>query len=278
MECITPGAIRDEELLAYLAGEQVRPFVIQHLALCQRCADQLATYKRIETTLAAKLYRWDCPPSLVLGEYQLGLLSQELAAAVRFHLHSCTRCSAEVAVLDGFLAHDPLFEDSPTISVQTVPSHNHHTRAGAKQTVERLREQSKKSVSRVVAALIPPQPRLALQRDSAFATASWPRRYKADDVSISISVEQDASKRDLLQIIGFVTRSGNTLKQLQGTQVTLSLETEETNPARLFTAQSIDELGNFIFSSIAPADYMLEFQFPAHIVAIEHLPVLLQDS
>jgi len=34
MECSKPGAIRDEELLAYLAWEKVRPFVVQHLAEC----------------------------------------------------------------------------------------------------------------------------------------------------------------------------------------------------------------------------------------------------
>src|SRR5690348_15054930 len=76
MECSKQGAIRDEELLAYLAGEKVRPFVVQHLAECQRCAAQLAAYQRIELTLTSKLYRWDCPPSQVLGEYYLGLLSK----------------------------------------------------------------------------------------------------------------------------------------------------------------------------------------------------------
>ena len=95
MECSKPGAIRDEELLAYLAGEKVRPFVVQHLAECQRCAAQLAAYKRIELTLTSKLYRWDCPPSQVLGEYHLGLLSKELTAAVKNHLGLCPLCAAE---------------------------------------------------------------------------------------------------------------------------------------------------------------------------------------
>ena len=71
MECSEPGAIRDEELLAYLAGEKVRPKVEQHLARCQRCTAQLAAFERLELALTSKLYRFDCPPSQVLGEYQL---------------------------------------------------------------------------------------------------------------------------------------------------------------------------------------------------------------
>lgn len=278
MECITPGAIRDEELLAYLAGEQVRPFVIQHLAMCQRCAEQLVTYKRLEATLTGKLYRWDCPTSLVLGEYELGLLNNEVAAAVKYHLSTCTLCAAEVTALDGFLANDPLLENRSALPVQTVGSNNQRTLDGAKQAVERLREQSKKSVSRVVATLIPPQPRIAFQRDGTSATAIWPRRYTAEDLNISISVEQDTSKRDRLQIIGFVTRRGQAIEKLQGTLVSLSLEAGATTLAKPSSTQHIDELGNFVFTSVTPAEYMLELRFPEHIVAIDHLPVTLQNS
>src|SRR5258708_19853594 len=86
MECSEPGTIRDEELLAYLAGERVRPVVQQHLLRCKRCASQLAVYRRMEHSLTSKLYRWDCPPNQILGESQLGLLSNELAAPVKAHL------------------------------------------------------------------------------------------------------------------------------------------------------------------------------------------------
>src|SRR5438067_4055125 len=79
MECSEPGTIRDEELLAYLAGERVRPVVQQHLLRCQRCSSLLANYRRMELSLTSKLYRWDCPPNQVLGEYQLGLLSNDVA-------------------------------------------------------------------------------------------------------------------------------------------------------------------------------------------------------
>src|SRR5437764_6088997 len=72
MECTKPGAIRDEELLAYLAGENVRPFVVQHLAECQHCSSQMAAYQRVELALSSKLYRWVYTPIQVLGEFKLG--------------------------------------------------------------------------------------------------------------------------------------------------------------------------------------------------------------
>jgi len=280
MECTKPGAIRDEELLAYLAGENVRPFVVQHLAECQHCSSQMAAYQRVELALTSKLYRWDCPPSQVLGEYQLGLLSKELTAAVKNHLAMCVLCATEVVTLTEFLAHDPVLTERapvPSVSVQTSSPHNNHRSArGTQGVVDRLRDQSRAGVRRIVATLLPPQPRFAYQREIAQATL-WPRRYSAEDLSISIQVERGTSHRDALQLIGLVTRKGEALGVLQGTPVLLSAQDAGKSFAGTEYMQSIDELGNFIFSSIAPATYTLELQFPESIIVIDQLPLALQD-
>src|SRR5579883_867665 len=113
MECSEPGLIRDEELLAYLAGERVRPVVEQHLARCPRCSTRLADYRRQELTLLSKLYRWDCPPNQVLGEFHLGLLDPETSLAVKFHLRTCVPCSLELSTLGEFLSNDPLLVAQP---------------------------------------------------------------------------------------------------------------------------------------------------------------------
>ena len=280
MECTKPGAIRDEELLAYLAGENVRPFVVQHLAECQHCSSQMAAYQRVELALTSKLYRWDCPPSQVLGEYQLGLLSKELTAAVKNHLAMCVLCATEVVTLTEFLAHDPLLTERapvPSVSVQTSSPHNNHRSGqGAKGVLDRLSDRSRAGVRRIVATLLPPQPRFAYQREISQATL-WPRRYSAEDLSISIQVERGTSHRDTLQLIGLVTRKGEALGVLQGTPVLLSAQDVGISFAGTQYMQSIDELGNFIFSSIAPATYTLELQFPESIVVIDQLPLALQD-
>ena len=280
MECTKPGAIRDEELLAYLAGENVRPFVVQHLAECQHCSSQMAAYQRVELALTSKLYRWDCPPSQVLGEYQLGLLSKELTAAVKNHLAMCVLCATEVATLTEFLAHVPLLTERapvPSVSVQTSSPHNNHRSGqGTKGVIERMGDRSRAGVRRIVATLLPPQPRFAYQREISQATL-WPRRYSAEDLSISIQVERGTSHRDTLQLIGLVTRKGEALGVLQGTPVLLSAQEVGISFAGTQYMQSIDELGNFIFSSIAPATYTLELQFPESIVVIDQLPLALQD-
>jgi anti-sigma factor RsiW len=279
MECSEPGAIRDEELLAYLAGEKVRPLVIQHLARCQRCTSQLAAYERIECTLTSKLYRFDCPPSQVLGEYQLGLLSKELTAAVNNHLGICTLCTAEVATLTEFLANEQVLAQ-PAVArdmpAQTSsPNNNHRSAQDAKSILERLQNSANTGARRIIATLLPPQPRLAFQRDTT-QLAVWPRRYMAEDVSISVQVERDASQRDSLQLIGFVNCQGKSLDILQGTKVLMTSQAAEVSHDGAQYTQEIDELGNFVFSSIVPTTYTLELQLPGSNVVIEQLAVTLQ--
>jgi hypothetical protein len=90
-------------------------------------------------------------------------------------------------------------------------------------------------------------------------------------VNISIQVERDSSHRGSLQLVGLVTRKASTLEALQGTPVQLSSQT-----STVYT-QKIDELGNFVFSSIAPATYTLELQFPESIIVVDQLVLSTQD-
>ena len=267
MECSEPGTIRDEELLAYLAGEIVPPAVQQHLARCQSCSAKLADFRRVERSLTRKLYRWDCPLNQVLGEYQLGLLNNGHATAVKLHLSSCIFCSVELATLSQFLANDPMLVER--VSVQPSLSNNHVIHA-VKPVVSHLRDVSNGQIRRIIAAFLPPQPRLAFQREVA-STEAWPRSYSAEDFNISIQLDRGASRKDSLQLIGFVTRRGSSLESLQGIPVVLSSQTHTVYK------QNIDELGNFVFSSISPASYTLELQLPDCTIVIEQLPVALQD-
>ncbi len=189
MQCSEPGAIRDEELLAYLAGEYVRPSVVQHLARCQSCATRLASFRRLEYKLINKLYRWDCPSEQILGEYQLGLLNNEQALAVKRHLENCVRCTAEVVALTEFLANDPMLVErvpaSANNAVSSIPSRNHSAGKDAKQILDQLRDQATAGVRQIIATLLPPSP--SFVRGSE--TTLWPRRYTAEGVNISVQVE-----------------------------------------------------------------------------------------
>lgn len=272
MECSEPGLVRDEELLAYLAGERVRPIVEQHLTRCPRCSAQLADFRRLELSLISKLYRWDCPPSQVLGEYQLGLLDSETSLAVKFHLRTCVSCSVELSTLGEFLAGDPLFvEQTARLFVPDVAPNNHHAsprEVGA--TLNHLLDRASNSARRIIGTLLPPQPRLAYQRNAA-SSALWPRRYEAEDFSISLQVERETGRLDALQLIGFVTRKDTALEALQGMPVLLLSQAETVS------AQNVDELGNFVFSLLVPATYNLELQSPDGIIVIEQISVDAQE-
>jgi hypothetical protein len=268
MECSEPGLIRDEELLAYLAGERVRPVVEQHLARCPRCSTRLVDYRRQELSLISKLYRWDCPPNQVLGEFQLGLLDPETSLAVKFHLRTCVPCSVELSTLGEFLSGDPLLSARPAPLFVPEPEHtNHHVLPQEPGVlIDRLLDHASAATRRIIATFLPPAPRLAYQRNPA-SSALWPRRYAAADFSILLQLERPTGRADSLQLIGFVTRKDVSLEALQGMPVLLSSQAEQVS------AQNVDELGNFIFSSLAPATYSLELQSPDGIIVIEHITV-----
>jgi hypothetical protein len=272
MECNEPGLVRDEELLAYLAGERVRPVVEQHLARCPRCSTRLADYRRQELALISKLYRWDCPPNQVLGEFQLGLLDPEISLAIKFHLRTCVSCSAEVSMLGEFLSGDPMLVERPVpLHVPEPARNNHHAlpqEPGA--LLNRLLDQAGTSARRIIATLLPPAPRLSYQRANA-PSSLWPRRYEAEDFSISLQLERATGRVDSFQLIGFVTRKDMSLEALQGIPVLLSSQ------AKTVSAQNIDELGNFVFSSLVPAIYTLELQSPDGIIVIEQIIVDTQE-
>ncbi len=281
MECSEPGVIRDEELVAYVDGEKVRPVVLAHLVHCQRCSSQVAAYRRMDLKLLSKLYRWDCPSNQILGEYQLDLLSAGRTAAVKSHLASCVLCAAEMRTLANFLTNDPfLVERAPLAQEKGAPAatNNHHPVAGVKRALEGLRDQTTEGARRIVATFLPPQPRLVFQRDSAPQVVAWPRRYAAEDVNISLQIERGSDHRGSLQLLGFVTREGQTLEALQGVPVQLSSSAPTTaqTGSTVYT-QRVDDLGNFVFAPLIPATYTLELRLPDGVVIIDELPVTAQD-
>jgi hypothetical protein len=278
MECSEPGAIRDEELIAYLEGEKVRPMVAMHLAHCQECSSRLVTYQGMERKLTRRLYRWDCPSNQILGEYQLGMLDKQLLQPVQAHLMRCVLCAAELATLTNFLTADPWLETRvkvdelvPALSGQEILHDVFYPSEDAKRKIELVREQALTGMRRIAAWLIPTQPGLAYQRGSTQQVVSWPRNYLAEDVTISLQLEQSLKQRGSLQLIAFVSRQGLAVEALQGT-VTQLLTSEG-----VVQEQQIDDLGNIIFTDLAPALYTMELHLPEGIVVIDQLAIQAQE-
>lgn len=68
----------------------------------------------LEIKLLVALYREECPDTMKLGEFHLGLLSKTEQAQIRAHLDDCPHCQAELSRLNEFLE-----EDIPV----TIPPH-----------------------------------------------------------------------------------------------------------------------------------------------------------
>lgn len=271
MECSDPGAIRDEELFAFLEGESVRPAVLRHLATCQYCSSQAKTYQRLELKLIKNLYRWDCPPNQVLGDYQFGLLSSQQSVEVGNHLSMCVLCKAELVQLTEFLTNDPMLVPQSHIAARPTVTAVRPMQE-AKRALENLRNTSLAGTRRIIATLVPQQPRVAFQRDAS-SVASWPRSYTAEDVTVAVQIERDAAHKATLQVIGFVTRKGTTLETSDGTPVKLI---GQTGGLVTSYAELIDDLGNFVFPAVAEGTYTLEIHFVEGIVVIDQLPIEIQ--
>jgi hypothetical protein len=93
-----------------------------------------------DRVLGEHLYRWDCPTAQELGEYNLGLASTQLMAAVEQHLTVCSRCADDLQELRHFLADDSVPKSAPRQQPATRQRHM-------------LRD--------IIAVLLPPKPRYA---------------------------------------------------------------------------------------------------------------------
>jgi anti-sigma factor ChrR (cupin superfamily) len=103
MACVRLTKLSDSALLAYLAGD-ADAAIRAHLSSCHECRQRAAALAAQERRLTVNLYRRDCPPSLTLGEYQLGLLSASESRTIAQHLRLCPRCTGELQSLTNYLA------------------------------------------------------------------------------------------------------------------------------------------------------------------------------
>jgi hypothetical protein len=277
MHCSNPGAITDEELLVSLDNGVLRPEVQEHISHCPSCAQKLHTYASMNRQLFRQFYRWNCPPSQILGEYEMGELPAEQSYSVASHIQSCARCTEDVALFTTFMATDLQPQAAPVQrpTLYDVGQSIGETVRRAAETATSYIDAGIESGRRIIrAVLVPSNPALLMQRGTQQVDA-WPRSYVAQDLTISLHLEQDQKYRQEVQLIGLVMRDGD-VHTLEGTTVQLLQQlpsTDESPQVKLVDAQTIDELGNFIFSSLEPALYTLEIHDADTTVLIEQISI-----
>lgn len=216
----------DAALLAHLDEEQVLSRAEEMEQAPRHRLQQLA---REEATLRAALYRATCPDSLTLGEYLLKTLSSQRKHSIAEHLEQCPHCRNELVIIDDFLQATAADIDFGIL--------------------ERARI--------LVARLIPQfeAGETAPQGLAAFASVrgreEGPLLYEAEDVQISLEIEDDPRKPGRRTVLGLVLGAGAAGWRAELRQGDLPLEISR-----------VDELGNFVLAEISPATYDLILRGP----------------
>lgn len=237
MSGANPDAINPDDLVAFVDGEASESLKAQIASdpTLRAVADE---YVRTQQHLQRRLYRFDCPSSLVLGEYDLGLLDPLERTRIAAHVVECPRCTAELRMLRDFLA---IPDDAPPVA-----------------TMERLR--------RIVATLLPPPPRTSPYASLRGADDATTRTYQAGDVTITLDLGAPV-RRGRTNLVGLLWQNGDDPETIAGSAVALLDE----QGGRQTTA--IDDVGNFTFDDITPGAYQLEVTLGDDTITIEGLPI-----
>ncbi len=245
MACVSPPELNDRELLTCIEGE-ADPQMMAHLEQCLHCREKAHRLTRLQDRLTAQLYRITCPSPLELGEYHLGLLPRDQAAAVARHLAECPHCAREVAQLTDYLA-----ELAPTMEPGLL-----------EQVKERVKVLVAHLVNGGLAAGLLTQPTLTPAYAGIRGGEGEPFLYQADDVQIATEVQDDAERPGRKVLLGLVIGM-----EPSGVKAHL------WQAGQRVAVVPVDELGNFVIPSLAPGSYELILSGPEVEIHIQDLEI-----
>lgn len=239
MKCITSPALDDTQIMSYIEGE-ADDAVVAHIRECPYCSERANRWTLLQKSLKKQLYRVTCPTPMELGDYHLGLLPAPQALVVAQHVRECPLCRREVAELEEFLA-----EPTPQPGFFG-------------------------SVKALIASLVsgpgvdPDQPDLtsAPGFGGLRGEGEEPFIYQAGQIRIVIEVQDDVEQMGLKTLLGLVTgleTNDFTIQMSQGDNV--------------IATTSVDEIGNFIISHLAPGHYKLILNGPNMEIHVPSLAV-----
>lgn len=245
MTCISPPELEEMQLLAFLDGEAPAD-VSTHIARCPHCRERAQQLRRLQSALTARLYRATCPSTMELGEYQLGLLPAWKASEISQHVSMCPHCDRELAQgRDFFSLPDPALGSD---FLQNV--------------VRR---------ARVIVAQLVSGPGIDIFGTAGLRPAlagvrgadPAPYVYEAGDVQVILEIKDDLQRPNQLAIVGLVMGEVDA----QSTEAHLWLKTQ------LVMSECLDDLGNFVFDSLAPGQYELILSGPEVEIHLQQMTV-----
>jgi hypothetical protein len=100
--CIMPPALTEEQIDSIL-DQAAEANILYHAEHCPHCQAQLGKAKQVDALVSQHLFRWDCPTSQQLGDFQVGMLDQAAQIRIAQHLRLCVYCQKEIGELQAFL-------------------------------------------------------------------------------------------------------------------------------------------------------------------------------
>lgn len=241
MTCILPPELDDGTLLAYLDGEGDQK-VSAHLEQCQYCRERAEQLGRLQERVRAGMYRIDCPTSMELGEYQLGVLADARSRVIARHLKDCPHCGREVGQLKAYLGdlsadlEFSLGERIRVLVAKLLPTGGQTNPLGA--------------------------PTLAPAFAGLRGEDGGPRLYQAGEAQVAIEIMDDPMHGDRKMILGLVTG-----------MATSELVAHFWLDDRRVGEVAVDELGNLVIPDLVPGSYQLILSGPEVEIHIRDLDV-----
>jgi hypothetical protein len=229
MLCISTPEMGEDQLLQYLDGN-ASANVKEHVSNCPYCRKRVEELQALQLGLLDRLFRATCPSSDELGEYFLGMLSAERSSAIAVHVSCCPHCEQELAQLSGFLATTVTPEESaPTEAV-----------------LDRIKV--------IIGRLIDSTTGLGSTGAFGFTQAyagirgeeEGPLIYQANGGQVILEFQEDTEYPGRKSLFGLISGFEQSTLMVQ-------LWAEDGS----LRAAHVDEIGNFVFSSLTPGVYKL---------------------
>lgn len=235
--CINPDEIEEGDLTVYLHGDAA-PHVVEHVARCAFCAEEVEQLRMVDAQLLAAFYRDTCPAAAVLADLALNRLPPAERLRVAVHVRRCSACSQELAAVRDLTDEEP---DACSPRPGGVPS---------------LLVHLQEALALALAAR-PVAPVAALARGQG-----WQGRFEADDLIVTLSVQAG-------RLTGRVRRRQAPPDADYSGEAWLLGEVATTE-ARV-PSSKIDARGRFQFASLAAGSYALLLQVGDQDVKIERI-------
>lgn len=195
--------------------------------------------------LLKMLYRVDCPPSVELGEFQLGLFDRANPARraravwIGQHVAECPHCTRELTELAAYMTQ---------VATQLPPAEVEASGlAGLTSSVNEAAARIKVLVARLFTPA-PGEAAWAVRGDDA---AEAPQIFNVGDIQVAIETQADPqqpSQRSVLGLISGADTLGWRAHVWQAGQFVLTVE--------------VDEFGNFTVSPLVPGNYQMILEAP----------------